>query len=127
MIFIITPPGTVGVSVFLVAPIFASDSEFPLPLKMWIPVEINKTNYPYIFLILSIRAFFTGLVTLANDLLFLGFSLRAAHQIALLVMRLKRIPEILKSSGKSLNSQSRRKLEKNLICISAQHLEDIHE
>ena len=124
IIQLIVPPATMAFILLVSAPIFESNLDYPVPLKMYLPFEINKTNYYFIFLFQLIRIMYNGIVTAAHDLLFVGFNMRICHQIELLIMRFKNIPKVLKSAGKT---QNKYELEDSLLTINTQHLEKIHE
>ena len=111
---------------YVLAPRITSDTDYPLPFEMWIPFELNKYNYCLVYFYQSFRVLYTGFSLIAHDCLFLALSMRACHQIELLIRRLNEFPDNVKLLMENMNDKSRYNVERILFTDLIRHLKMIN-
>ena len=108
------------------APLIVSNLKYPLPVKMWVPFELNNYNYIPFYIFQSLRIMYTAFGCVGHDGMFFALCMRGCHQIELLIQRLKEFPNNVCSDRKYTRNRSRYDVEKSLFINNIRHLKMIH-
>ena len=79
-------------------PLFTDEREFPL--QLWIPFEVKKSNYWIIYTWHTFFIFVGCSINTCSDCIFVHFIEHGCAQLKILSIRLKSIPEAIKSARK---------------------------
>ena len=114
----------IGISVSISNVVTSEDKNYRMPLEMWLPFNLNKKNYWYVFAIEFFTIFHGPIWAGLFDLLFSNFVLCLCYEFDLLSCRMKNFINSLTDNKQ--NNKRNYELENKFISECVNHHNKIY-